>query len=82
MRGLQERNFAQMRGKVFACIIKVRCMYCRLDQNSSSGTDLAYEVLGCTNGKSKVDFANVRGRAACTFERLFSVEERMTVGQK
>jgi len=27
------------------------------------------------NRKSKVDFANVRGRAVCTFKRLFCVEE-------
>lgn len=63
-----------MRGGTFTCIIQVSYLDHRVDQNISSGTDPACGVLGCTEGKSQVDFANVRGRAVCTFERLSRVQ--------
>lgn len=74
------RDFAHTRGMTFACTILVSYMDYRVDQNSSRSTDLAYKVLGCTDGKSKVDFTNVRGRAVCTIKRLFCVEERIRAG--
>jgi len=73
------RNFAHMRGMTFACTIQVSYMvvgWIKIAQ----GTNLACEVLDCTDGKSMVDFANVRGKAVCTFERLFCIEERIRAG--
>jgi len=69
------RNFAYIRGMAFAYIIQVSYIDYRVDLNSLSGTNLAYKVLGCTDGKSKVDFINVRGRVVYTFKTVLRKRE-------